>query len=145
MKAWLSGVLLGLDQFGNAVFGGSPDETISSRVGRLRDRHKLGRIVDGALGKIESDHGIKSLEYTPWGTVDPHHMPAVREDLQQDWAAFVEVMEPAKDLDAFSEETLAGADRATLRLRYWLKNGGRERWAGRMEADSELEKVKDLL
>lgn len=31
-------VLLGLDQFGNTIIGGAPDETISARAGRLKNR-----------------------------------------------------------------------------------------------------------
>ena len=32
--AWLMKVLVGLDQLGNALMGGDPDETISSRAAR---------------------------------------------------------------------------------------------------------------
>lgn len=32
-------ILIAIDQLLNTVFGGDPDETISSRVGKCRDRH----------------------------------------------------------------------------------------------------------
>ena len=34
MLRWLKRVLLGVDQLGNTIANGHPDETISSRVGR---------------------------------------------------------------------------------------------------------------
>ena len=36
MKRYLINFLIGLDQWGNTLLGGAPDETISSRAGRLR-------------------------------------------------------------------------------------------------------------
>lgn len=36
MKRWFWNTLIALDQFGNAIANGNPDETISSRLGRLK-------------------------------------------------------------------------------------------------------------
>jgi hypothetical protein len=65
-------VLLGLDQLGNTLWGGSPDETISSRLGRI-ERHYGGRqnipwyrggarVLNWALDKIQKDHCVRAIE-----------------------------------------------------------------------------------
>lgn len=38
---YITKVLLGLDQFGNTLLGGAPDETISARSGRLKNGSRL--------------------------------------------------------------------------------------------------------
>jgi hypothetical protein len=38
---YIEKILLGLDQFGNTILGGAPDETISARSGRLAGRSGL--------------------------------------------------------------------------------------------------------
>ena len=48
-------VLIGLDQFGNTLIGGAPDETISARAGRLRHRHGWKQLA-WALNKIDRNH-----------------------------------------------------------------------------------------
>jgi len=35
---WMHGVIIGIDQLGNAIFAGNPDSTISSRVGYFAQR-----------------------------------------------------------------------------------------------------------
>lgn len=37
LKQWFRNVLIGIDQLINCVFGGAPDETISSRLYRYKD------------------------------------------------------------------------------------------------------------
>ena len=64
-------VLIGLDQFGNAILGGDPDETISSRLGKLKVRHggnipwyrPLSKVVDWGLDKIDPNHSIDAIEH----------------------------------------------------------------------------------
>ncbi len=64
-------VLIGLDQFGNAILGGDPDETISSRLGKLKVRHggnipwyrPLSKFVDWGLDKIDPNHSIDAIEH----------------------------------------------------------------------------------
>jgi hypothetical protein len=61
MIEYLKNLLIALDQLANAVLGGDPDETISSRLGKASD--PLGvwarGVVDGIFGK---DHCDKSVE-----------------------------------------------------------------------------------
>jgi len=35
---WATGVLIGIDQLGNAIAGGNPDSTISARVGNFANK-----------------------------------------------------------------------------------------------------------
>lgn len=56
MKSYVKRVALAFDQLGNAFFGGSEDETISSSVGRHAVAGKwwaliLERIIDAVIGK----------------------------------------------------------------------------------------------
>ena len=67
---WLLNVLIGIDQGFNAVFGGDPDETISSRLGKLKRKHggripwwrPLSKITDWGLDKIDPGHSIDAIE-----------------------------------------------------------------------------------
>jgi hypothetical protein len=71
-KRWLYGVALGFDQLGNAICGGNPDETISSRLGKLKRANGgtipkaswgyLARPLDSLLDLMEPNHSIKSIE-----------------------------------------------------------------------------------
>lgn len=47
---WVN-VLIGADQWVNAIFGGYPDETLSSRCGRLGYRHpyKFWKVIIDAM------------------------------------------------------------------------------------------------
>jgi hypothetical protein len=58
MKRYLFNVLIGLDQFVNAVTGGDPDMTLSGRMGRAvaEDRCKLCGVICWMLGRIDPDH-----------------------------------------------------------------------------------------
>jgi len=71
MKRYLINVLIGLDQFVNAIFAGDPDETISSRIGKTKQRHggtipkykyPLRYVIDKFLEKIDPGHCIDSIE-----------------------------------------------------------------------------------
>lgn len=67
---WALNVLIGIDQLGNSLLGGDPDETISSRLGKLKTRHggkipwyrPLSKIVDWGLDKIDPNHSIDAIE-----------------------------------------------------------------------------------
>lgn len=48
-------VLLGIDQLGNTLLGGYPDETISARAGRNADKRGW-RVLAAALNKIDKNH-----------------------------------------------------------------------------------------
>lgn len=128
LGSWLHGVLLGLDRLGNAVAGGSSQETISSVQGR--NQTWLGSLLD----LIDSNHSIDAIEFTPWGTVDPHRLPPVQLQLAEDWDSFLEVL-AGGDMDAFPFSTLEAAERAAQRLRAWERSGGRKRWTLRIIRD----------
>lgn len=58
MKTYLWNVLVGLDQFVNALTGGDPDMTLSGRMGRAvaEGRCTGCKAVCWLLGKIDKDH-----------------------------------------------------------------------------------------
>lgn len=59
-RAYIVWLLIAVDQFYNALLGGYPDETISSRCGRGQDKwywRLLGRILD----TIDKDHCMAAI------------------------------------------------------------------------------------
>ena len=64
-------IALGLDQLGNTFWGGSPDETISSRLGRIKEANggtipmtrPWARALSWCLDKIQKDHCEQSIEH----------------------------------------------------------------------------------
>ncbi|MFH2011696.1 MAG: hypothetical protein ABIJ37_03175 [Pseudomonadota bacterium] len=70
MGKWLFNILLSIDQFGNTLFGGDPDETISSRLGKMKKKHggkipwyrPLSKIIDYGLDTIDPNHSIDAIE-----------------------------------------------------------------------------------
>jgi len=67
---WLLNILIGIDQLGNAIAGGDPDETISSRLGKMKVRYggaipwyrPLSKVADWGLDKIDPNHSIDAIE-----------------------------------------------------------------------------------
>lgn len=67
---YLTRVLLSVDQLGNALLGGDEDETISSRLGKLKLKHggripwtrPLSKTVDAVLDRIDPNHSIDAIE-----------------------------------------------------------------------------------
>lgn len=55
-------VLVALDQLANAVLLGDPDETLSSRFGKNRNRCSICRFICFFLDKIDKRHCSKSIE-----------------------------------------------------------------------------------
>lgn len=57
-------VLIAIDQLVNTIFGGMPDETISAKLWRLRDRqpYKTLRYIVDALFWFDKDHCRTSYE-----------------------------------------------------------------------------------
>lgn len=65
-------VLIGLDQFVHALFGGSPDETISSALGKRKlerggkferwDWLGFARPLDWFLDLVDPNHSIEAIE-----------------------------------------------------------------------------------
>lgn len=64
MKKYIWNVLISIDQLGNTILGGYPDETISSRMGK---RVRLGNcpfctFICKVLHVFDKDHCEKSIE-----------------------------------------------------------------------------------
>jgi hypothetical protein len=67
---YMLNVLLSLDQLGNSLLCGDPDETISSRIGRIKRKWNgriprwrvFTRVTDWALEKIDPGHSIDAIE-----------------------------------------------------------------------------------
>ena len=67
---WLLNILISIDQLGNTITGGDPDETISSRLGKMKVKHggripwyrPLSKVVDWGLDKIDKNHSIDAIE-----------------------------------------------------------------------------------
>src|SRR3972149_2127938 len=62
-KKWVINVAIAVDQLGNAITGGSPDETISSRWGRASRRGAwYGRAGCSFLGWLDPGHCEKAIQ-----------------------------------------------------------------------------------
>lgn len=63
-------LLISLDQFGNSILAGDPDETISSRLGRIKRKwggaipwtRPVAKLTDWVLDRIDPGHSIRSIE-----------------------------------------------------------------------------------
>jgi len=71
IKRYVVNLLLAIDQLGNALLAGFPDETISSRLGKLKVRkggvipwsRPISKLVDMGLDWIDPNHTIDAIEY----------------------------------------------------------------------------------
>ena len=69
---WLENILLSIDQLGNAFAGGDRDETISSRLGKIKRahggaipwKHPLAKIIDFGLERVDPGHSLDSIDDT---------------------------------------------------------------------------------
>lgn len=70
MGKWILNILISIDQLGNTILGGDPDETISSRLGKIKVKHggriplyrPLSKAVDWGLDRIDPNHSIDAIE-----------------------------------------------------------------------------------
>lgn len=63
MKHYILNLLVAIDQLGNAICGGDPDETISSRLAKLNRRgNKVGVVGCKILDKFEKGHCERVIE-----------------------------------------------------------------------------------
>lgn len=63
MKKYLWNLVIALDQFGNALAGGYPDETISSRLGKAERRgHFAACVLCKFLHLFDRHHCAKNIE-----------------------------------------------------------------------------------
>lgn len=65
MGRYFWNILIAIDQFFNAVLGGYPDETISSRMGKRVAKKDcfLCNFICKLLNKIDPNHCEKSIEW----------------------------------------------------------------------------------
>ena len=62
LRRYLFNALVSLDQLANTLTGGDPDETISSRCGKLREKCKFCRLLCGVLDWIDPGHTDRAIE-----------------------------------------------------------------------------------
>ena len=61
---WVMNVLIGLDQWANAILGGHPDETISSRAGKNKAKGGWwGKWLCRGLDLIDPGHCEDAIEH----------------------------------------------------------------------------------
>lgn len=67
MKRYIWNLLIAIDQLGNAILAGNPDETISSRMGKrvVKKNCKACKMICSLLNLIDENHCIKSIEELP--------------------------------------------------------------------------------
>jgi len=62
VRRYFWNLLIALDQGMNAVLGGDPDETISSRAGKLIKRRRWACVLCRLLSLIDKRHCQKNVE-----------------------------------------------------------------------------------
>lgn len=64
MKRYVWNLLISIDQLANALLGGYPDETLSSRMGKrvIKKKCKVCKMICRLLDLIDKDHCYKSIE-----------------------------------------------------------------------------------
>ena len=61
-RKWLWNILIGLDQLGNTLIGGAPDETISARAGRYQGKVWYWTWLSKVLNWIEPGHTANAIQ-----------------------------------------------------------------------------------
>lgn len=61
LKLYFWRLLISIDQLGNAILAGNPDETISSRMGRNLSTCRVCRFVCKLLNLLDKDHCKESI------------------------------------------------------------------------------------
>jgi hypothetical protein len=62
LRNYIYRVLVAFDMFGNSVFGGLPDETISAHAGRMRKREGWARVLSIILDWIQPRHVEEAIQ-----------------------------------------------------------------------------------
>ena len=70
MGRYLMNILISIDQLGNSILCGDPDETVSSRIGRIKRKwggriprwRVFTRMADWTLERIDPGHSIDAIE-----------------------------------------------------------------------------------
>jgi hypothetical protein len=84
-------ILVGVDQLGNTLWGGAPDETISSRLGRIKEAHggkipwtrPLPKLIDAGLDLIQKKHSLRSIERDEFDTIPANSVFDRYEDIKK--------------------------------------------------------------
>jgi hypothetical protein len=65
LRKYIWNILIAIDQLINVLIGGDPDETISSRMGKLIMKRKclLCKLICKLLDKLDSNHCEESIEH----------------------------------------------------------------------------------
>jgi len=61
-KKYIWNILISIDQFVNTLFGGDPDETLSSRMGKNKTNCRVCYFICKLLSLIDKRHCEKSIE-----------------------------------------------------------------------------------
>lgn len=68
---YIVNILISIDQLGNSILAGDPDETISSRIGRIKQKwggevpktRPITWLADKILDRIDKNHCIDAIEH----------------------------------------------------------------------------------
>lgn len=67
---YILNILISLDQLGNSILLGDPDETISSRIGRIKRKwggripwgRPITKLVDCVIERVDPGHSLRVIE-----------------------------------------------------------------------------------
>ena len=62
IRKYFKNILISIDQLVNSLFGGDPDETLSSRMGKHEGNCKICFYICMVLNLFQKDHCVKSIE-----------------------------------------------------------------------------------
>lgn len=62
LKKYLWNILIAIDQLVNTILLGDPDETISSRAGKLKDKRAWAKWLCWLLNKFDTEHCKDAIE-----------------------------------------------------------------------------------
>ena len=80
VKRYIWNLLISIDQLANTILGGYPDETLSSRWGKLaRKNHKFSMFMCKVLHIFDKGHCEKSIEYDEGIKVVVRYVPSNNE------------------------------------------------------------------
>lgn len=66
LKRWFWNILISIDQMANTFLWGDPDETLSSRMGKMVKKGTAGKVektLCEVLDKIDDNHCEESIEH----------------------------------------------------------------------------------
>lgn len=75
MRKYIWNILIAIDQLGNTLLNGDPDETISSRLGkkRIMDKEKWHhRLMSKILNRLDKRHVENAIEHDRGKNIDEY-------------------------------------------------------------------------